>query len=220
MKLLRTAVSVLILLGPLWAQADNLGPDTGACSAAALPLQQRWDKITYQLAEADREAAYVDLIQQTSTASAALPQCAALWIWDGITRSTYAGAAGGLGALKSIRHAKRSLERAIAIDPTVLSGAAHTSLGSLYYQAPGWPISFGDKKLAEQHLRLALELAPDDIDANYFYGDYLFSRKQYPQAQLALHKALAAAPRPERPVADQGRRVEIQRLLDKIARKL
>lgn len=220
MKLLRAAVSILFVLGPLWAQADNLGPDAGACSAAALPLQQRWDNITYQLAEADREAAYVDLIQQTSAATAALPQCAAVWIWDGITRSTYAGAAGGLGALKSIRHAKRSLQQAIAIDATALSGAAHTSLGSLYYQAPGWPISFGDKKLAEQHLRLALEMAPNDIDANYFYGDYLFTRKQYPQAQLALHKALAAAPRPERPVADLGRRAEIQRLLDQIARKL
>lgn len=201
---------------------NSAHPDTAqaSCVDAAVPLQQRWDQITYVLTEKDREAAYASLIEQTRSASEAQPQCAQLWIWDGIARSTYAGAAGGLGALKSIRDAKKSLEKAIALDDTALAGAARTSLGSLYYQAPGWPLSFGNKKLAEQNLLLALGIAPDDIDANYFYGDYLFTQKKYPQAQTALNKALAAPPRPDRPLADQGRRDEILRLLDKVAAKL
>ena len=39
---------------------------------------------------------------------------------------------------------RRALEQALAIDATALEGSAFTTLGSLYYQVPGWPIGFGD----------------------------------------------------------------------------
>jgi hypothetical protein len=58
----------------------------------------------------------------------------------------------------------------MAIDPRALQGSAYTSLGSLYYQVPGWPIGFGDDKRAEAMLLKALEINPDGIDPNYFYG--------------------------------------------------
>ena len=41
----------------------------------------------------------------------------------------------------------------MAIDPKALDGSAYASLGSLFYQVPGWPIGFGDdKKAAESAL--------------------------------------------------------------------
>ncbi|MNN01373.1 hypothetical protein D3C81_1139900 [compost metagenome] len=81
---------------------------------------------------------------------------------------------------------------------------------------PGWPISFGDDKRAEQLLKQALSLNPDGIDANYFYGDFLLRQKRHAEAKVALEKALAAPPRPGREVADAGRRKEAQALLQKV----
>lgn len=208
----RLLPALLLLSSPLLAADDK-------CHELATGLQQRWDEITYSLPEAEREEAYEALTQRTAAATAEQPHCAEAWIWDGITQSTYAGAAGGLGALKSLRLARTSLERALKLDDKVLAGGAHTTLGSLYYQAPGWPISFRDQHIAEQHLRQALAIAPDDIDANYFYGDYLVSSKRYADAKAALEKALAAPPRPGRTAADAGRRQQIQALLDQIAAK-
>ncbi|MFW5386410.1 MULTISPECIES: hypothetical protein [unclassified Yersinia (in: enterobacteria)] len=48
-----------------------------------------------------------------------------------------------------VKDAKVKLELAIKLDANALDGSAYTSLGTLYYQVPGWPIGFGDKKQAE-----------------------------------------------------------------------
>jgi len=92
--------------------------------------------------------------------------------------------------------------------------ALHTQvLGTLYYKAPGFPIGFGSNKKADQHLKKALEINPDGIDSNYFYGDFLIDRKRYSEAIVALNKAKAAADQPDRPIADQGRRAEIDKAI-------
>ncbi len=95
------------------------------------------------------------------------------------------------------------------IDPQALQGSAYTSLGSLYYQVPGWPVGFGDDDKAEALFKQALAIAPDGIDANYFYGDYLLDQERYDEAVKVLEHAAAAAPRPGRELADQGRQKEI-----------
>ena len=94
-------------------------------------------------------------------------------IWAAIVKSSWAGAKGGLGALSLVKTAKRQLEQAIRQNPSALDGSAYTSLGSLYYQVPGWPVGFGDKAKAEQLLKQALAFNPNGIDPNFFYGDYL-----------------------------------------------
>jgi Tfp pilus assembly protein PilF len=108
----------------------------------------------------------------------------------------------------------------MAIDSRALQGSAYTSLGSLYYQVPGWPIGFGDDKRAGTMLLKALEINPDGIDPNYFYGDYLFHEKRYAKARSALQRALAAPDRPGRAVADKGRRDEVRTLLVKVEAEL
>ena len=57
---------------------------------------------------------------------------------------------------------------------------------------------------------------PDGIDPNYFYGDFMIEEGNYKEARKYLNKALQAAPRPFRPIADKGRRAEIDAKLDKI----
>ena len=183
-------------------------------------LQTRWAQINYQLPEAQREAAFAKLSEQAQLALDKEPKAAELLIWRGIILSTYAGAKGGLGALGLAKQAKASLEQALGEDPKALSGSAYTSLGSLYYQVPGWPIGFGDDKKAEVMLKQALAINPDGIDPNYFYGDFLYRAKRYEEAKQALNKALQAPPRPNRASADEGRREEIAKLLSQVNAQL
>jgi Tfp pilus assembly protein PilF len=81
---------------------------------------------------------------------------------------------------------------------------------------PGWPIGFGDKDKARAMLQKALTLNPDGMDPNFFYGDFLMRQKDYKGATVALEKARKAPPRPERPLADEGRRKEIDVLLAQV----
>ncbi|WP_437270374.1 tetratricopeptide repeat protein [Stutzerimonas balearica] len=183
-------------------------------------LQQRWAEINYQSPEAKREAAFAKLADEAKQAVAAEPNAAELHIWHGIVLSTWAGAKGGLGALGLVKQAKAEFEQAIELDPNALDGSAYTSLASLYYQVPGWPIGFGDDDKAEALFKQALALNPNGIDPNYFHGDFLLRQKRYGEARVALRKALAAPPRPGRETADAGRREEAQRLLDEVETKL
>lgn len=173
-------------------------------------LQTRWAEIKYQLPEGQREKAYAALVEEAKVARAAHPQEASFLIWEGIIRSTYAGAKGGLGALDEVKTAKKLFEKSIEMAPDALAGSAYTSLGSLYYQVPGWPLGFGDDGKAKAMLLKGLSYNPDGIDSNYFYGDFLLDQKQYSQALDAFEKALKAQPRPSRLSADEGRKKEIE----------
>lgn len=183
-------------------------------------LQSRWAEINYQVPAAQREAEFAKLAAEADTLVRSNPQDAEFYIWRGIILSTYAGAKGGLGALDLVKQSKASLEQAVALDPKALEGSAYTSMGALYYQVPGWPIGFGDDEQAEKLLKQALQLNPNGIDPNYFYGDFLFRQKRYSEAKLALEKAQAATARPGREVADRGRQVEIAALLAKVQAEL
>jgi len=141
-------------------------------------------------------------------------------IWQGIVQSTYAGAAGGLTALGLAKDARASLEHALAINPAALDGSAYASLGTLYFKVPGWPLGFGDDDKAKELLEKALALNPDGIDSNYFYADYLYDQGSYRQALAYTDKALAAAPRAGRELADAERRKEIAVLRERIGKKI
>jgi tetratricopeptide (TPR) repeat protein len=182
-------------------------------------LQQQWEQIRYRTPTDAQEPQFEQLLAEARTLAAQHPGSADVLIWEAIIESTYAGAKGGIGALSNAKNAKKTLEQALAINPEALSGSAYTSLGSLYYQVPGWPLGFGDDKKALDLLKKGLAINPDGIDPNFFYGDYLYRKGDYAEASRLLNKALQAPPRPGRKLADEGRRGEIQQLLDKIAAK-
>ena len=176
-------------------------------------LQKEWEQIKYALPAAEQEKAFEALTRSADAVRARHAGRAEPQIWYGIIAASYAGARGGLGALSLVKDAKKALEQALAIDAKALDGSAYTSLGSLYYQVPGWPIGFGDDDKARELLQKALALNPDGIDPNYFFGDFLYRKGDQEGARQALMKALKAPPRPDRPLADQGRRKEIESLL-------
>lgn len=194
-----------LLLLPLTALA-GLDEDVGA-------LQNEWAQIKYRRPAAEQEKAFAALTKNADAVRGRYAGRAEPQIWYGIIAASYAGARGGLGALSLAKDAKKAFEQALELDPKALDGSAYTSLGSLYYQVPGWPIGFGSDDKARELLEKALALNPDGIDSNYFLGDFLYRRGDSAGARRALQKALQAPPRPQRALADEGRRKEIEALL-------
>ena len=176
-------------------------------------LQNDWAEIKYRRPAAEQEKAFAELARSADAVRGKHPGRAEPQIWYGIIVASYAGARGGLGALSLAKDAKKAFEQALEIDAKALDGSAYTSLGSLYYQVPGWPIGFGSDDKARELLQKALALNPDGIDPNYFLGDFLYRKGDHAGAREALQKALKAPPRPQRALADQGRRKEIETLL-------
>ncbi len=180
-------------------------------------LQERWAEVNYQLESNLQEDAFEQLSNEAMEVTGQYPESAAAWIWSGIIKSTYAGAKGGLGALSLAKDAKADLEKAMQINPQALDGSAYTSLGTLYYSVPGWPIGFGDDDYAEELLLMALDLNPNGIDPNYFYASFLADERRYDEARQYLMRAQQAPARPNRALADAGRQQEISELLLEIA---
>ncbi|RRJ84026.1 tetratricopeptide repeat protein [Aestuariirhabdus litorea] len=208
-----SVIFALLLSLPAFA-----GDDSEALKQVA-ELQQQWASIKYGVETDKQEAPLKALSEQADAAVARHHKSPELLIWRGIILSTYAGAKGGLGALTLVGQARESLEQALVLNPNALSGSAYTSLGALYYQVPGWPISFGSNSKARELLTKALTINPDGIDSNYFYADYLISENDYDGAREALNRALKAPGREGRELADRGRREEIKQLLQRIEGK-
>ncbi len=209
-----TAIAVLALVALAASPLARAGVDDDVRH-----LQREWEEIKYRKPKAEQEKAYEALSQTAGTVRTKYAERAEPEIWYGIIVASYAGAKGGLGALALAKDAKQALERALALDPKALAGSAYTSLGSLYYQVPGWPIGFGDDRKARELLETALAINPDGIDPNFFFGDLLYRKGDYVGARKALERALQAPSRPDRPLADEGRRKEIEELLVKIRDK-
>ena len=192
-----------------------------AFDAELLSIQQGWAQANYQIADAEaRKQAFETLSKRAGSFSAQYPTRAEPLIWEGIVLSTYAGAKGGLGALSLAKQAREKLQAAIKIDSNAMDGSAYTSLGTLYHKVPGFPLGFGDDKKAREFLQRALQANPSGLDPNYFYGEFLFDTGAYHEAKTYLEKALTAAPRPNREVADQGRKSETAALLARVKQKL
>jgi tetratricopeptide (TPR) repeat protein len=191
-----------------------------ALSSELLDIQRAWEKASYETGDpVAKQRLLEDLSSKSETFAHQHPSRAEPLVWQGIVLSTYAGAKGGLGALSLAKKSRDCLLQAVKLDPAALQGSAYTSLGALYYKVPGWPIGFGDREKAADYLRKALALNPDGIDPNYFFGELMFERGDYAQSLTYLQKALAAPSRPDRPIADAGRRSEISALIAKVRAK-
>lgn len=208
LTMLLASACVALLTTPAFAQ--DLDPSIKA-------LGEAWAHVTYELPKAQQDDAYTALEAQGSSLIARYPQRAEPRVWQAIILSTHAGEHGGLGGLGMAKRARDLLQEAQKIQPDVLHGSIYTTLGSLYYQVPGWPVGFGDDDKARRFLERALQDDPDGIDSNYFYADFLHRKGDETGAVTHLQKALAAPPRPDQPIADKGRRAQVHKLLDSIA---
>lgn len=130
------------------------------------------------------------------------PKRAEPLVVEGILLCTLAGVDWGLGSLNLIERSRDRLVKAIDLDPRSMEAAAYLTLGNLYWRLPGWPLSFGDERLARQYLESALKLYPAALDTNYFMGDYLLDQEEYDPALEYLRRADRAPIRPHQRLSD------------------
>lgn len=191
-------------------------------ASAAMPdevkvINDNWARITYQMNGSSHQTVALDKLAHLADVTVAhYPGQAEPLLWQGIVVSEQANRANIFHKLSLATKARDIIARAYAIDPRAGNGGAAMSLGVLYYKVPGSPFGFGDKDRARKLLQQALAIDPNGLDANYFWGDYLYDQGDKAGAKVALAKALRAPHDPARPVWDSGRRNEVQALLRKI----
>lgn len=201
----------LLCLGMLLSTGAAHGLDP--FDAAMRDVQQRWAVANYEMRGKPRLTALQTLTQEADRLTLAYPDRAEAWIWSGIIRATIAGREGGLRALAAARAARTDLERALALDPNALGGLAYAWLGAIYYRVPSWPVGFGDPVKAEEMLQRALQINPEGIHNNFFYGEFLLEQGHRRRAVQYLLRAQQAPPQTDQPLADSGLRREIAKLL-------
>lgn len=212
-------VGGLIFISIMFGNSAFATPKNDAMNAVE-KLQHQWEQIMFNTDKDQREAAFEKLAKEASVVSNKYDDQAELLIWQAVIESSYAGAKGGLGALKLVKHARDLLLQAEKIDPNALDGSVYASLGNLYYRVPGWPIGFGNDKKARSYLEKALQMNPDGIEPNYFYGEFLYEEGEYEKALQVLNKALHAPARQGREITDAGQRKEIAAIIENVKRQL
>jgi predicted Zn-dependent protease len=182
-------------------------------------IESGWAVANYQVkGQAAQVAALDPLIGQAESLSRRYTARAEPLVWSGVLQTTKAGVVGGMTGFGLVKAARQVLERAERIDPRACNGLGLSQLGTLFYQVPGFPIAFGNRVKARAYLERALTVAPDGLAANLAYGDYLVTGGNLAKAEIVLRHALAAAKDSAQPVADAGRRAEVEVLLAKLRR--
>jgi len=204
------AAAALLAFGTPVMAAGTMAQDVRA-------INDGWAHITYEVRGSSTQTRALDaLAKQAAVLVQRYPGKAEPLLWQGIVTSEQANRANFLHKLGLATRARDIIARAYAIDPKAADGGVAMTLGVLYYKVPGSPIGFGDDAKARKLLKEALALDPDGLDANYFFGDFLFDQGDKVAARSYLQKALRAPRDPSRPVWDSGRRREVQALLSKI----
>jgi tetratricopeptide (TPR) repeat protein len=193
-----------------------LASNNKAMDADIHAVELRWEHIKFEENGAPNQFGDIDALAKFSASLVQkYPGRVEPLIWEGIVTSEEAGMANTLSAMGYAKSAKAVLEQAYAKNPAALDAGAPTSLGVLYARVPGWPIGFGDNDKARQLLAQAVSLAPNGMDANYFYADFLMSQHEYAAAYKVLKHALSLPPQQNRPLWDKNRRAVIRELLAK-----
>jgi tetratricopeptide (TPR) repeat protein len=224
MILLNLLLRPAVLLAPVLVLALGFASPAlaqGAGAAGFEDLAKGWAHVNYEIKDPKAEAAAARALVDAAEAAARKdPGRAEPLAWEALALLCEADARHNFSSLQLVGKARSLLERAAKMDANAIGpGSIYANLGSLYADLPGFPVSFGDAGKARTYLDKALAADPTGLDANYFYGDFLYRQGHASEAIQALEKALQAPGRPGRSLADRGRKWEATQLLDKIRRK-
>ena len=89
------------------------------------------------------------------------PTCGPAHYYLGMNVGRVADLKRNLAAFGMVKEVERAFLQAAKLDENYAYGGPDRNLGLLYWHAPGWPVSVGNKKLARKHLERAVKLAPD-----------------------------------------------------------
>jgi tetratricopeptide (TPR) repeat protein len=198
--------------------------DNSVFKAEIRALSTDWERIKFQIKDRDdQENQIAVLTEHAAEISQKYQRQPEAMIWLGIIISEQASMANDNGSpIKALGFAKRArdiLETAEKIDPVALDAGAPTVLGVLYSRVPGFPLGFGDKGKALHYFQEAIKSAPNGLDANSFYGNFLYDQGEYSEAEKVLKHALTLPPLSDRPIWDRRQRLLIRQLLARIRSK-
>ena len=91
-----------------------------------------------------------------------------------------------MGALPLLRQMEDHWQKALMLTPGTDFAGPDRSLGLLYDQAPGWPMSIGSKSKSRQHLEHAVVLAPDFPENHLTLIEVLVKWKEMGRAREAM----------------------------------
>ena len=210
---------LLVLTGVAFAcvtAGAALASNNKAMDADIHSVELQWEHIKFDEDGSPNQFTHIDTLANYAAGLVQkYPDRVEPLIWAGIVTSEEAGMASTFSAMGYAKNAKTILEQAYAKDPAALDAGAPTSLGVLYSRVPGFPFGFGDNKKARELLAQAVSLAPNGMDANYFYADFLMSQHDYAAADKVLKHALSLPPQTKRPLWDKNRRAVIRELMTK-----
>jgi tetratricopeptide (TPR) repeat protein len=79
---------------------------------------------------------------------------------------------GIMASLKSIDPMRKSMDIVLKENEDFFFCGPHRVLGRLFHQAPGWPISIGNKNKASHHLERAVERAPTFMHNRLYLSEF------------------------------------------------
>jgi tetratricopeptide (TPR) repeat protein len=136
--------------------------------------------------------------------------------WLALNLCGQADAGGNLLGRKLLPRILEELKRALALNETYDQAGAHRVLGRIYYEAPPWPLSVGDRQKSLQHLRAAVRLAPG-VSTNHLYlAQTLLRLPDNPAAVRELEQVLKSTRYAVKPQDLEDDRREAHRLLAEI----
>lgn len=174
-------------------------------------LQEKWDYIKFGIDDVKEQKKEIKKLYSLSNKILQEnPNNPEVLTWAGIITVTRAEAFRDIYSIFDIRKAKKIFEKAISINPNSLHSAAEVSLAALYYKTPIWPIGIKDTEKAERMLTHSLKVFPTNIEANYFYADYLIYSGKINKSKPYYIYALEAPIRLDRVYADKYRKTKLK----------
>jgi tetratricopeptide (TPR) repeat protein len=133
--------------------------------------------------------------------------------WKAMHLSGLADIGSQLQGFKLLPQIMEELKRVLTLDETYEDAGGHRVLGRIYFEAPAWPISVGDKKKSLQHLETAGRLAPENSTNHLYLAETWLAMGRKDEARTELEKVLQDGQHAFTPSALEEDRREAQRLL-------
>lgn len=123
---------------------------------------------------------------------------------------------GIMASLRSIEPMRKALMVVLQENERFYFGGPHRTLGRLYHQAPGWPISIGKKGKAMDHLERAVEIAPDFLHNRLFLAELLLDVGKKKEAREHLDFILEKPVNPDHQIEDGNYRKQARKMRSKL----
>lgn len=133
--------------------------------------------------------------------------------WKALNLSGQADVGTQIQGFKLLPKIMEELKRVLALDQTYDDAGAHRVIGRIYFEAPGWPISVGDKQKSLTHLTTAVRLAPNHSTNHLYLAETMLDLGKKDGARAELQKVLQDCMHALTPKDLEEDRQEARRLL-------